>query len=211
MNYILSFPCPHCGGDRTLTYRSEKGIEPVIPLAFQAKFAEPEVYDDDFSFSAQRAVLCGEKPEVLKPILDSIPEAPPDQDHAYRTPTNLKPILDSIPEAPPDQDHAYRTPLRVGQNLPLERIFPPALQDINLSATEQNLYLQLSIEYHIVMDKAPSYQKGVYRWNQLLPERLQNYGLTLDGWERIVSLGDNNDLLQEQFDKLVKKMFPEEE
>lgn len=84
--------------------------------------------------------------------------------------------------------------------------FLPPLKLSNLTPTEQKLYLQLSLEYQIVMDHAPSFQMGAYKWNKLLPERLEMYGITFDEWERISTIGDDNDEIQDQLSVLVERL-----
>ncbi len=40
-NYIMGFPCPHCGSDLSLTDRTERDIQPIIPKELQGNFEEP--------------------------------------------------------------------------------------------------------------------------------------------------------------------------
>ncbi|MFW9902802.1 MAG: hypothetical protein ACFFFH_00600 [Candidatus Thorarchaeota archaeon] len=40
-NYVMGFPCPHCGGDQALTDREADEIRPIIPLDLQESFKEP--------------------------------------------------------------------------------------------------------------------------------------------------------------------------
>ena len=40
-NYIMRFPCPHCGSDLSLTDRTERDIQPIIPKELQGSFEEP--------------------------------------------------------------------------------------------------------------------------------------------------------------------------
>ncbi len=91
-------------------------------------------------------------------------------------------------------------------NLPSSIIFPSPIIGIDLSPTEQKLYLQLSIEFQKALDESPSFQMGAYLWNQILPERLQHYGLTVDAWERISIIGDNNDEIQDQLNRLIEQL-----
>ncbi|MHA1972520.1 MAG: hypothetical protein ACTSW1_05995 [Candidatus Hodarchaeales archaeon] len=99
-----------------------------------------------------------------------------------------------------------QTPKRVSQNLPLESLFPD-LKNVSLDPASLKVYFQLSIEFQIILDKALNYQEGMYRWNLLLPDRLQEYGLTLEAWEHISSLGDNDPVIQEQLNAIIKKIF----
>ncbi|MFX0183724.1 MAG: hypothetical protein ACFE95_11630 [Candidatus Hodarchaeota archaeon] len=73
-----------------------------------------------------------------------------------------------------------------------------------LTPTEKKVYLELSLEFQKVLDDAPSFQMGAYQWNQVLPDRLQKYALTSEAWERISSIGDNDDKIQEELSKLVE-------
>jgi hypothetical protein len=59
------------------------------------------------------------------------------------------------------------------------------------------------LEFSLILDEAPSFQMGAYEWNLILPDRLQTFALTADAWERLSSLGDNNDELQNQLADLV--------
>jgi len=97
---------------------------------------------------------------------------------------------------------------RVSQNIPLESIFP-TVEDpsVKLDPASQRVYFQLSIEFQIVLDKAPNYRDGVYRWNLILPDRLQSYGLTKEAWERISRTGDSDSKIQEQLNKILKRIF----
>jgi len=87
---------------------------------------------------------------------------------------------------------------RLGINFPIK--------DCELSATEQKVYLALSLEFQLILDKAPSFQMGAYHWNQILPDRLQKYGLTEEAWEKISNIGDNCEPLQEELAKLVDEL-----
>ena len=39
-NYVMSFPCPHCGSDQEFTDREPDEIKPIIPLDLQESFQE---------------------------------------------------------------------------------------------------------------------------------------------------------------------------
>ncbi|MFX0086293.1 MAG: hypothetical protein ACFFAU_11475 [Candidatus Hodarchaeota archaeon] len=97
-------------------------------------------------------------------------------------------------------------PKRVSQDIPLDSIIP-TIDNVSLDPASQKVYFQLSIEYQIILDKAPNYQEGVYRWKLLLPDRLQSYGLTEDVWKRISAIGDLDDKIQEHLNYLLKKIF----
>jgi len=99
-----------------------------------------------------------------------------------------------------DPDTVSEQPKR---NPPQITTFPHPVQNITLSSTEQRVYLQLSLEFQIIIDNAPSFQMGAYEWNLILPSRLQSYALTKEGWESLSSIGDSCDELQSQIALLV--------
>ncbi len=84
--------------------------------------------------------------------------------------------------------------------------FLPHLKKSDLTPTEQKLYLHLSFEFQIELDSAPSFQVGAQEWYQKLPNKLQKYGLTVEEWERISTVGDNCDAIQGQLDELITKI-----
>ena len=100
-----------------------------------------------------------------------------------------------------------QAPLKLYTDLPLEFLFPRGVGESLLPVTEQKLYLQLSLEFRILLNKAPNYQDGMRNWNLVLPERLQAYGLTREVWDRISFQGDNDPKIQEQLKVLIKKIF----
>ena len=97
-------------------------------------------------------------------------------------------------------------PNKISFAIPTYMDFLPPLKKLALTPTEQKLYLQLSLEFQIVLDNTPSFQMGAYKWYQMLPERLQVYGITNEEWERISNLGDNCDEIQDQLNELIEKM-----
>ncbi len=84
--------------------------------------------------------------------------------------------------------------------------FPPPIPGVGISATEQRVYLQLSLEYTKILDDAPSFQMGAYQWNQILPLRLQRFAISPEDWETISHIGDNSDELQAQLADLVEQL-----
>ena len=76
-----------------------------------------------------------------------------------------------------------------------------------LPVTEQKVYLQLSLEFRIILDKAPNYQDGMRNWTLILQERLQSYGITRETWDRISSIGDKDQSLQDYLKVLIRKIF----
>jgi len=95
---------------------------------------------------------------------------------------------------------------RVSQNIPLDSILP-TIENAVLDPASLKVYFQLSIEYQIILDKASNYQEGAYSWNMILPDRLQSYGLTEDTWDKISSIGDNDQAIQKHLSQLLKKIF----
>ena len=97
-------------------------------------------------------------------------------------------------------------PIKVGSQLPLEHIFPHPILSSPLTPTEQKVYLQLAIEFHIIINRADSYQDGVYRWSLILDDRLQGYGLTREAWDKIAALGDGDPSLLLELHQLIQKI-----
>ena len=40
-NYVMKFPCSHCGSDLSMQDRVEGEIKPIVPVEIQGNFAEP--------------------------------------------------------------------------------------------------------------------------------------------------------------------------
>jgi hypothetical protein len=97
-------------------------------------------------------------------------------------------------------------PMKVSSQMPLEHIFPQPLLASPLTPTEQKVYLQLAIEFHIIVNRADSYQDGVHRWSLILDDRLQGYGLTQDAWDRIAAQGDQDESLLLQLNQLIQRI-----
>ena len=98
------------------------------------------------------------------------------------------------------------TPKKISLEIPTYLESLPDLKKTDLTPTEQKLYLQLSFEFQTVLDSAPSFQMGAYKWFQMLPKRLQEYGITNEEWERISAIGDNSDEIQDQLNELIEKL-----
>ncbi len=90
----------------------------------------------------------------------------------------------------------------VSQNLPLEFLFPH-LENATLDPASLKVFFQLAIEYQIILKNASTFQEGMYRWSLLLPDRLQKFGLTLDAWDKISSVGDNDPIIQGELRKIM--------
>ena len=91
------------------------------------------------------------------------------------------------------------------RKMPIITSFPSPVDSSELSATEQRVYLQLSLEFSIILEEAPSFQMGAYQWNLLLPRRLQTFALTAEAWEKLSALGDSSEELQAQLADLVEQ------
>jgi hypothetical protein len=88
-NYVITLPCPHCGGDQAFTERTPNEIKPIIPLDLQETFQEPPLSKNQLnlsnSSSTQSTLLV--RPEApVKP-----PQVPP------------APFLKSSPPPPPSK------------------------------------------------------------------------------------------------------------
>ncbi|MHA1974587.1 MAG: hypothetical protein ACTSW1_16425 [Candidatus Hodarchaeales archaeon] len=97
-------------------------------------------------------------------------------------------------------------PLNIEERLPLEDIISKYVVDASLSATEQKIYYQLVIEFQIILSKSPSFQKALFTWDYLLDDRLQEYGLTRNVWDRIQIQAKKDPKIKAQYDKLVAKI-----
>jgi len=160
---------------------------------------------------------CGNKEALTKKNIEVKPVIPVDLQHDFSkgispqdTSLDNTEFIDSIFPQTPDffgyLSELGIKPKKVSQNLPLEPLFPP-LEGASLDPASLKVYFQLSIEFQIILDKAPNYQEGALRWNMILPDRLQEYGLTEDAWNKISSLGDSDPLIQQRLSLLMKRVF----
>ena len=165
---------------------------------------------------------CGNAEALTKKNIDVKPIIPKDLQHDFSkgitpqdTPfykTDSNEISNSSFPQPDFSDYLSEIgvrpkPKKVSQNLPLEHLFPPPLEGASLDAASLKVYFQLSIEFQIILDKAQNYQEGALRWSIILPDRLQEYGLTEDSWQKISSLGDSDPIIQQQLSLLMKRIF----
>ncbi|MFX1283770.1 MAG: hypothetical protein ACFFB5_08945 [Promethearchaeota archaeon] len=111
-----------------------------------------------------------------------------------------------LPKPPVMQETPDLAPKRVSQDIPLEEIFP-TIENATLDPASQKVYFQLSIEFQIILNKASNYRQGLFRWNLLLPDRLQEYGLTEEAWHKIAAKGDGDEKIQEQLNRLLRSIF----
>lgn len=125
-----------------------------------------------------------------------------DDSNVYRVPTPQEMY------SPPKKRISVITPVqkRVSLDLPLNSILQ-TVDHPTLDPASQKVYYQLSVEFQIILDKAPNYREGVYRWNLMLSDRLQEYGLTQDAWNRISSIGDTDPKIQEQLNEILKRLL----
>ena len=97
-------------------------------------------------------------------------------------------------------------PRKISFDIPSYIDLLPHLKKSDLTSTEQKLYLHLSFEFQLELDSAPTFQLGAQEWCQKLPNKLQKYGLNVEEWERISTVGDNCDAIQSQLDELLTKI-----
>ena len=121
-------------------------------------------------------------------------------------PKTAQEIYRTTPEDKSGVDLGNSSPKQISQDIPLDPI-RPTIENASLDPASQKMYYQLSIEYQIILDRAPNYQEGAYRWNLLLPDRLRSYGLTEDAWQNISSIGDSDPNIQKQLNFILKKIF----
>ncbi|MFX0150096.1 MAG: hypothetical protein ACFFAJ_04905 [Candidatus Hodarchaeota archaeon] len=127
-------------------------------------------------------------------------------DNVYIPPTP-KELYSDKPRPPPLHQNNVVSK-RVSQDIPLESIFRTVDDpSVKLDPASQKVYFQLSIEFQIILDKAPNYREGVHRWNLILDDRLQAYGLTRDAWERISKIGDSDSKIQAQLSEILRRIF----
>jgi len=82
----------------------------------------------------------------------------------------------------------------------------PPIKKLDLTPTEQKIYLYLAIEFKRLIDGSENYLIAANKWSQSLPRRLSNFGITTDEWDRISTIGDNNTEIQDQVKDLIKKL-----
>lgn len=199
-------PCPHCGNIQTLTDRKEDDFRPVIPEDVQYDF-QKNIGDDSNIFiipSPQESFRNDENSTKISLITESEPSELP----GLPEPPKMPDISDPEEAAELEEDVEKLKPVakRVSQDIPLEDILP-IIENVSLDPASQKVYFQLSIEFQIILNNAPNYREGLYRWSLLLPERLQNYGLTEEAWGEIARQGDADAKIQENLTHLIKKIF----
>ena len=132
-NYIMGFPCPHCGSEKALTDREANEIRPIIPLDLQVTFKEPPppVRKSEYSYipSRQFSEPQSHVTHVQKQYGSSSPVSSPSTPPSY-TPTSFTP-----PMPPPSySESSVIPPLPPSNCVNLEGISQTSLPII-----EQNL------------------------------------------------------------------------
>lgn len=94
-NYVMDFPCPHCGAQQALTDREANEIKPIIPLDLQETFKEPPPPVKGQETSLSPSFRSSEPQEIPKP--------PPQSSITYTPPPPSKPppIKPSFSSPPP--------------------------------------------------------------------------------------------------------------
>jgi hypothetical protein len=82
----------------------------------------------------------------------------------------------------------------------------PPIKKLDLTPTEQKLYVSLAIEFKGLVDASENYLIAANKWSQSLTQRLSKFGITQEEWDRISSIGDNNIEIQDQVKDLIKKL-----
>jgi len=190
-------PCPHCGNIETLTDRTDNDFKPVIPKNLQFDFKKGARAKDNIFIAPTPQEIYGEGNFSTNSDLPKPPQS--EQSNS---------IPEGFPKPPPGQANGQpeSSPTRLSQDVPLDSIFP-TLDNVSLDPASQKVYFQLSIEFQIILNKASNYRQGLFRWNLLLPERLQEYGLTEEAWRKIAAQGDADEKIQEQLNRMLKSIF----
>ncbi len=188
MNLDEDNPCPHCGNIQTLTDRTEDDFKPIIPKDLQFNFREEMGANSNIFTPPTPQEIYGNESGLPKPpgMNTDLPKPP-------RTGTGLP-----MPPQPAMK--------RISQDIPLDNIIP-TIEDVSLDPASQKVYFQLSIEFQIILNNASNYRQGLFRWNLLLPDRLQEYGLTVEAWKGIAAQGDADERIQEQLNRLLRSIF----
>ncbi|UCG03303.1 MAG: hypothetical protein JSW11_04785 [Candidatus Heimdallarchaeota archaeon] len=198
MNLDEDNPCPHCGNIETLTDRTDDDFKPVIPEDLQFDFKKEAGDESNIFIAPTPQEIYGNNDTSTN---ENLPEPP--------QPVQSKTQPEDLPEPPqpvPTDTQPESSPTPISQNIPLESLFPP-IEGVTLDPASLKVYFQLSIEFQIILNKATNYRQGVYRWNLLLPDRLQEYGLTEEAWQRISAQGDADEKIQEQLSIILKSIF----
>ena len=82
----------------------------------------------------------------------------------------------------------------------------PPIKKLDLTPTEQKIYLRLAIEFKRLADGSENYLIAANKWSQSLSQRLAQFGITTDEWDRISAIGDNSTEIQDQVKDLIKQL-----
>ncbi|MFX1505726.1 MAG: hypothetical protein ACFFDC_06380 [Promethearchaeota archaeon] len=148
-NYVMGFPCPHCGGDQALTDREADEIRPIIPLDLQESFKEPppplDTSDGSHPTSYQHYEpqpkspptptqnIHVPPPPAAPPPAVPPPAAPPQTRPSYTPPSPT--IPKPIPSRPPPQEGPPQ-PLRPSAIEEIEENPPPPPPKVSVTASK---------------------------------------------------------------------------
>jgi hypothetical protein len=158
-NYVMGFPCPHCGGDQALTDREADEIKPIIPLDLQESFKEPppplDISDSSQATPYQRFesqpqspptptqnIHVPPPPATAPPATPPPPTPPPATAPATappRTRPSYTPPSPTIPKPIPSRPHPLERP---PQSLPssveeeIEETPPPPPPKVSVKASK---------------------------------------------------------------------------
>jgi hypothetical protein len=201
MNLDEDNPCPHCGNIETLTDRTDDDFKPVIPEDLQFDFEKGAGAKNNVFVAPTLQEIYGRSDS---PTDNGLPTPPQPVQSKFPKVSQLPP--NTYPEGLPTPPQPENSPTRISQDIPLEPIFP-TLENVSLDPASQKVYFQLSVEFQIILNKASNYRQGMFRWNLLLPDRLQEYGLTEEAWHTIAAQGDADERIQEHLNKILRGIF----
>jgi hypothetical protein len=211
MNLDEDNPCPHCGNIETLTDRTDDDFKPVIPEDLQFDFKKGAGAKNNVFVAPTLQEIYGEPDSPTDTGLPRPPQPVQSKNQSElpkvsQLPPNAYPEGLPAPPQPAQFEQTESSPTRISQDVPLESLFP-TLENVSLDPASQKVYFQLSIEFQIILNKASNYRQGMFRWNLLLPDRLQEYGLTEEAWHIIAAQGDADERIQEHLNKILRAIF----
>lgn len=200
-------PCPHCGNIETLTDRTEDEFKPIIPQELQYNFGKKETDSLNVYIPPTPQEMYGTHISPSEP--QKTVASPLDSQETGLSLSESQKVVG--PPEPQETETGLPLPpkvakKRMSQDIPLDSIIP-TIDGVSLDPASQKVYFQLSIEFQIILNNASNYREGLSRWKVLLPDRLQNYGLTEDAWEKITQQGDTDEKIQEHLTNLIKVIF----
>lgn len=97
-NYILRFPCPHCGTAESFDNRTTEDIKPIVPTEIQAEFDEPPP-----PIANAKSVSDSAKEELNEPLITPPSSEPALRDSPAPSPPHAAKAFDSsiIPKKSP--------------------------------------------------------------------------------------------------------------